>query len=238
MLVLHTWLIRISICCNEMYTNKPLDGYYCDGGYSTMDGNITQKLCTRACLISQVCATMAYNPVNGACLLAALPCVVARKQGEFMLMVFRKQEHVNCAVWVQDESGVIPGRILSLGDSHVGRVYNNGDLLVGNANQPGQNWNTYIAREGQQIYFPTEDLLTVHPNCTMAWLPYNAGDSLPSKAVATGGLANGRRLYSSLSFHAPANKWVIGTYAEGDTAAYYAYDGSNAVTLFDILVVV
>ena len=224
--------------CNEIYTNKPLDGYYCHEWYSTMDGNVTQELCTRACLISQECAAMAYNPANGVCLLVAVPCVMALKHGEFMLMVFRKQEHVNCAVWVRDESGVIPNRILSLGDSHVGRVYNNGNLLVGNANQPEQNWNTYIARDGQQIHFLTHDLLTVHPNCTMAWLPYNAGDSLPPKAVVTGGLANDRRLYSSLSFHAPANKWLIGTYAERDTAAYYAYSGSNAVTQFDILVVV
>ena len=70
----------------------------------------------------------------------------------------------------------------------------------------------------------------------MAWVPYTAGDVLPHKAVVTGMLATGRRLYSTLSWHASAGYWCIGSYAEGDTTAYYAYLGSNAVTKFDILV--
>ena len=232
----YIWLLRMSMGCKEMYTNKPLDGYYCNGEYSTTDNNITQEMCSRVCLISENCTAMSYNPVDGTCLLASLPCVVALKHNEFMLMIFRKQKRVNCAVWVQDEAGFVPDRILTQGDSHVGRVSANAGFLAGSAQLPGQNWNTYVAQEGMWKEFPTEDLLTVHPNCTMAWLPYKARDTLPPNAVVTGGLANGRRLYNTLSFHAPENLWLIGTYYEGDAAAYYAYGGSNAVTQFDILV--
>ena len=52
----------------------------------------------------------------------------------------------------------------------------------------------------------------------------------------TGMLANGHRLYSSLSFHAPTNLWVIGTYAEENIVAYHPYSVGNAVTQFNILV--
>ena len=70
----------------------------------------------------------------------------------------------------------------------------------------------------------------------MAWVPYKARDALPMNAIVTGMLANGRRLYSSLSWYAAVGYWRIGSYAEGDTAAYFAHGGSNAVTEFDILV--
>ena len=118
----------------------------------------------------------------------------------------------------------------------VGRVSVDGDVLVGQADIQGGDLNTHIAHKGEKIHFPNEDLLTVHPNCTMAWVPCKAGDVIPHTAVVTGMLASGRRLYSTLSWHASAGYWCIGSYAEGDTAAYYAYSGSNAVTRFDILV--
>ena len=154
-----------------------------------------------------------------------------------MLMIFREKEDLICVVWVQDEAGVIPDWILTHRDGcYVGRVSGNGEFLVGSANLPGEDWNTYIAYGGGHTYYPTEELLNIHPNCTMAWFPYKVGDVLPSRAMVTGMLANGHRLFSSLLFHAPANPWVIGIYAERDNAAYYAYSGSNAVTQFDILV--
>ena len=104
------------------------------------------------------------------------------------------------------------------------------------AYKPGENWNTYIAHNGNQIVSRNEDLLTAHPNCTVAWVPYKAGGVLPMNAIVTGMLTNGRRLYSSLSRHKPAGYLRVSSYAEGDTAAYYAHGGSNAVTEFDVLI--
>ena len=182
---------------------------------------------------------MSYNPVNSTCLLAAQPCVKAEKHDNFMLMIFRHQEHVDCVVWVRDRYGVVPYRMLTgPHNGQVGRVSVGTDILVGQACLPGKNWNTYITHNGRQIHFRNEDLLTVHPNCTVAWVPYKAGDTLPMNAITTGMLANGRRLYSSLSWYAAAGLWRVGFVAEGDTAAYFASSGSNAVTKFDILVFV
>ena len=182
---------------------------------------------------------MSYNPVTSTCLLAEQPCVKAEKRDDFMLMIFRPQEHVDCVVWVRDKYGVVPHRMLTgPHNGQVGRVSVGNDLLVGQAGLHGQNWHTYIAHNGNQIYFRNEDLLTVHHNCTVAWLPYKAGDTLPMNAITTGMLANGRRLHSSISWYAAVSLWRIGSYAEGDTAAYFAHSGSNAVTEFDILVFV
>ena len=70
----------------------------------------------------------------------------------------------------------------------------------------------------------------------MAWVPYRAGDVLPMNAIVTGMLANGRHLYSSLSWYTGLGYWRVGSYAEGNTAAHFAHGTSHAVTEFDILV--
>ena len=180
---------------------------------------------------------MSYNRMTSTCLLNKQPCVKAQKHDDFMLMIFRHQEHVDCVVWVRDEYGVVPDRMLTgPNNAQVGRIWVGNDLLVGQAYKPGESWNTYIAYNGNQIYFRNKELLTVHPNCSMAWVPYRAGDALPMNAIVTGMLANGRHLYSSLSWYAALGYWRIGSYAEGNTVAHFAHGTSHAVTEFDILV--
>ena len=236
LLLISGWPRIISAFCNLGYTNLPLDGFYCDGqGYKPPHG-VTQASCVHACIISPSCTTMSYNPVTSACLLAKQPCVKAERHADFMLMVFRELEHVDCVVWVRDQSGVVPDRMLTgPHDAQVGMVTVGNDLLVGQAYAPGRNWKTFIALNGHEISFPNEDLLTVHPNCSVAWIPYKVSDVLPPKSVVTGMLANGCCLYSTLHWHA-AGYWRIGYYVEGGIAAYYATGGSNSATEFDILV--
>ena len=167
-LQLYIWSTKQLLGCIESYANNPLNGFQCTDDKYGFYANVTQGLCTWTCLTSQQCAALSYNPLYGTCLLASQPCVLASKHDEFMMMVFRKQEIVSCAVWVQDEAGVIPDRVLPPRDGcHVGKVSVNGDLLVGNANLPGQNWNTYIAYKGGNTQYPTEELLTIHPDCAM-----------------------------------------------------------------------
>ena len=225
-----------TVYCKQRHTNRPLNGFRCNGQPFTSPRGVTQASCVHACVTSPSCS-MSYNPVTSACLLAAQPCVRAEKHDDFMLMIFRHQEQVDCIVWVRDQYGVMPDRMLTgPDDAQVGRITVGGNILVGQAYKPGDNWNTYIAYNGNQIVSRNEDLLTVQPNCTVAWVPYKAGDTLPMNAIVTGMLANGRRLYSSLSRHKPAGYLRVGSYAKGDTAAYYAHIGSNAVTEFDVLI--
>ena len=235
--ILYVMEVQSSALCNPKYTNQPLNGYYCNEYEYAQIDKVREDICKRACFQSEECGAMSFNPVSDTCLLATQPCSLAAKHDEYRLMVFRLQEHVDCAVWVRDQAGIVPARMVTTGSAgYVARIAVNGNVLVGNGNNPGQNWNTYIAHEGKQIYYRNQDFLTVHPNCTMAWIPFTAGNVLPRNAIRTGMLANGRRLYSSRSWHAPGNTWVAGVYAEDDTAAYYPYSTSNPATSFDILV--
>ena len=236
--VLYERTIESSALCNQKYTNRPLDGYYCNSHQYILNDNIREDICKWDCFQSRKCGAMSYNPMSGTCMLATQPCAVAEKHSEYRLMVFSHQEHEECAVWVGDQAHIVPARIVTTGGGgYVARIAVDGNILVGNGNRPRQGWYTYIAHEGRQIKYPNHDFLTVHLNCTMAWVPYTAGDVLPRRALVTG-MSNGRRLYSSRSWHASANTWVAGVYAESDSAAYYPYSASNAVTSFDILVAV
>ena len=237
MLILFQYPMGSWMICIQKYTNVPLDGYYCEGIMNIFSGLATEAICKQTCFRSPTCGMVAYNTVNGSCLLTSQPCAVARKHAQYRLMIFRQEKNVECTVWVRDQAGIIPDRVVTPDSlNYVARIAVGGDILVGSGNLPGNNWNTHIAHGGRQIYYPNQDLLTVYPNCTMAWVPYTAGDALPRKAIVTGMLANGRRLYSILSWKANIGQWVVGVYAEKDTAGYYPYSGSNAVTQFDILV--
>ena len=224
---------RQSVMTNSpRYTNRPSDGFLCVGH---VYDNTNENICKQACFGSATCGAMSFNPVSGICQLATQPCVLVEKHDEYRLMVFRPEEQVQCAVWVGAQAGITPSRAVTAGSStYVARVAIGGDVLVGYGLKIGDNFLTFIAHEGQMSNYPSQDLLTVHPNCSMAWVPYTAGDVLPRNALVTGMLANGRRLYSSQSWH--VSVWVAGVYAEEDTAAYYASGGSNAVTQFNILV--
>ena len=228
--------------CMQKITNAPLNGFHCGGRNHTVNGNNAKGACTHACITSTECSSLSFNHVTETCVLSEVPCVTATRLNGFELMIFRDQQDVNCAVWVPDEPGVLDNnRLLYVKNNGVGRVSVNGDLLVGRADKPGQNWNTYIPQPSTdiQVWYRTQELLTVHPDCTMAWVPHTAGDILPPKSIATGMLADGRRLYTIRDLLPPANTvWRIGVYTEGDTAGYYAHSGSNTVTDFEILVVV
>ena len=179
---LHIFVLLISILpmgawpyCSPRYTSRPLNGFYCNGKMYRPPFAGIQASCVHACITSPSCSAMSYNPVTSTCLLNKQPCVKAQKHDHYMLMTFRHQENQDCVVWVRDKYGVVPDRMLTgPNNAHVGRVTVGNDLLVGLAGYPGQNLNTYIAHNGNQIYFRNEDLLTVHPNCTVAWVPYKA----------------------------------------------------------------
>ena len=220
--------------CVQQFSNTPLNGFYCGGQNHTANGNNAKGSCKLACITSTTCFSVSFNPVTKTCVLSEVPCVTATSLNGFELMIFRDKQDVNCAVWVPDEPGVLDNnRLLYVKNNGVGRVSVNGDLLVGRADKPGENWNTYIPQPStdSQIWYGTEELLTVHPDCTMAWVPHTAVDILHPRSIATGMLADGRRLYTIRALHPPANiVWCIDVYTEGDTAGYFDHGGSNTVT--------
>ena len=103
---------------------------------------------------------------------------------------------MDCVVWVPDQSGVPDRMLTGPNDAQVGRVSVRGDLLVGQAYVPGRNYKTYTAQNGSEISFPNEDLLTVHPNCSVAWVPYKVGDVIPQKSYEYHAVSSNYRLQS------------------------------------------
>ena len=203
--------------CMQKITNAPLNGFHCGGRNHTVNGNNAKGACTHACITSTECSSLSFNHVTETCVLSEVPCVTATRLNGFELMIFRDQQDVNCAVWVPDEPGVLDNnRLLYVKNNGVGRVSVNGDLLVGRADKPGQNWNTYIPQPSTdiQVWYRTQELLTVHPDCTMAWVPHTAGE-LQRGCLLTAGVYTPSELY----FHRPIQCGVLVSILKGTLPA-------------------
>ena len=178
------------------YTNRPLNGYFCNANFLENATDVSQHQCVHRCLSNSQCTTLSYNPVGRYCLLASERCPSATLHPEFMLMVFRETErHPNCISWIRRDEAATD-RILT---ATMGHPYELGRLSEGNDQIPGfvRYGRLFIAdlNTNRERWVREYSVLVVSPSCTLAWVPYKAGDSLPNGAQQAGVL-NGVALYS------------------------------------------
>ena len=95
--------------CSQKYTNRPMQGYYCNCPYQTNITVTSHHYCTYRCISDSQCRVLSYNTVHYYCLLSMEPCVVADEHPDCMLMVFRLSETEQCVSW---ETGNIPRRMV------------------------------------------------------------------------------------------------------------------------------
>ena len=97
-------LMVLSTFCIQKYTYDPLESFSW-GASMHSQCKVTEATCKQACFGSPSCGMMSYNMVNGTCLLPSQPWAVARKREVYRLMMFRREENVECTVWVRDQAG-------------------------------------------------------------------------------------------------------------------------------------
>ena len=229
-------------CCvvgyTTMYTSRPLNGFYCPGAYHPNITDIDQQQCTRQCLIRQVCRVMSYNPIDRVCTLGEIPCVVAERLQNYMLIVFRAEIIVGCIIW-EPKSHPFPSRTVyytfiyaeALCGKQVGS-----DFLIGHGR--GDHLCYFGVRNAGIFYDMTSFVLTVNPICTLAWVPYVAGSTLPKNALVCGHLAAAGPTYCARIRHLLHNgniRIIFGYYSEWYKVAYYAFQGTKESTEIDIL---
>ena len=98
----------------ELYTNRPLNVFYCPGGLLKNISDIDQQLCTRHCLFHPAFRVLSYNQRDRFCMLGEIPCNVAENHTGYMLMVFKPSVSEDCIIWKSDP---LPSRTV---DSHLG----------------------------------------------------------------------------------------------------------------------
>ena len=99
----------------------------------------------------------------------------------------------NCLVWNQwDGSSEIPRAVRSdkLTRSVARKVQEN-EIYPGpmNAPSPGSDRACFVS-DGSVIMFRDAEILSVHPNCSLAWVPYTAEEPLQSHHNEPGGVSS------------------------------------------------
>ena len=116
------------------YTNRPLNGQFCNGNFYENVTDMSQHWCLHRCLSNSQCATLSYNPVGYYCLLGYEACSSATLHPEFMLMVFRELEQLDCISCVPRDDASTTDRLLT---TTVGPPYLLGLWREGNNQMPG-----------------------------------------------------------------------------------------------------
>ena len=225
--------------CSRKYTNRPMQGYYCNGPYQINVTVTSQHQCTHKCISDSKCRMLSYNTVRNYCLLGTEPCVVADKHPDFLLMIFRLSETEQCVSWETDN---IPKRMVeSLQHSPPGVVCRHRiaqDVHPGiGFPQTQENCHfTPPSRREKLAPWPDYELLSISSNCTLAWMPYTPGNILPTSAVQTGYITAVGHTYTARIYRSDLDSVKFGVYVPGESAAHYPYFGDKSSTLFDILV--
>ena len=220
------------------YTNHPLNGFFCPDGQLQNITGIGQQQCTRLCLLDQSCRVMSYNTKDCMCMLGDTLCDVAVRHPDYLLMVFRSKETVDCIIW-KHKSVPLPSRTLytystiyqiALCGKQVGP-----DFLIGQGRADHYSY-FGVRSTGGQNYGWNASVVTVNPVCTMAWIPFVAGSTLPRTALACGYLAVVGPTYCARIITAEDGELTFGYYVEADEVAYYAWGGASRATKMDILI--
>ena len=172
----------------------PYEGRYCAG-----EGTVTPKLlpheCLYICLQSPTCRAYNYTVTEETCTRFTSPCPQAYSDPLMEYVVFRETPVHQCYEWVTYNSGDPLGERMTATDSPwciVSRLQVNGNDVVSYfVTDSDHCWGTFEKTEYSTKQGYRCERLRVVEGSTPFWVPYKAGEPLPSRAVIGGTMANG-----------------------------------------------
>ena len=219
----------------------------------TYDWSLQKEIPVHECMMQCMqrnCHLVSYNQPDGICLISDRPCVVLEPRPGFVSQALRTSPASECVQWVKFVSASdYPARLVEILSVRVTvaivKFLHGGDLLPGklekSANQ--QVVSVYSRREfGFDHPTSAVEFLTVHPMCSLIWLPYSATTPgpLPYGAVIAGRKQDGTPLYPARSFFAlpQTQEYTAGYYDPQTREAYFGLFGTRVLREIDILCVV
>ena len=178
------------------------------GTFCTMSGlqfHSPPKLCIHACLESDSCIAFSYNATDGTCTLTSEPCPLALSvpgTDKYMFAVFSEKPLAQCFLWLPinrydpvDDRAIIFKHYLS--DAAVARLKKNNVTTLGYEALVGKCYAS--TPDSGKVHARTDgwtcERLRIVNGCTAIWVPYNAGETLPTRAVTGGAMTNGDVMY-------------------------------------------
>ena len=232
--VLIAWCtsIQISSQCLSRYITPPIDGYSCQLAFYKNISDISSQSCVATCVSDGIWWTLSYNHPGMYCIVAHEACVSAETTPDFFMMVLRTNYTQPCVEWIpfsnsQGHQYGYPERAIigfSAANRHgtVARALTGQKLLTRMSTTYA--YKDYLSDSNGTPTVLTIgfDILVVHNQCSTTWMPYRAGDPIPTGAVASGSEIS-RDKYVIDPVGSPYVQY--GSYTIGDTHGHYLNGG-------------
>ena len=199
--------------------------------------------CRYICLQSTTFKAYNYNVTEGTCTRFASLCPQAYSDSTMECVVFRKTPINQCYEWVPYNPGDPLDERMIATDSPsyiVARLHVSGNNVVYFSTITDACWGKLEGTQysTQQGYLC--ERLRVVEDCTIFWVPYTAGASLPSPAVIGGVMANGdvANVVKFDCIYRGTVKSLFGYYTEGATHAISSYGGTTRLSATMMMMIV
>ena len=238
--------LHISVCeksCRHKFTRPVSSGYRCvtETEEYTHITDIQPHICTYRCMQRQGCRIVNYNTRQNTCSLSKDGCILLKKDESFPVKVLSTIQRSECLQWQPppppvsgDTSAVLSNMCHQSLECYVGR------LKIDNAIVPGKYLHggsvIYSVLYGTEISNGVQEILTVNQECQVAWMPFNASDTLPTGAVLGGHLEKGDQELYVVRARAGPTLIPLGFYDPVSAPGYLPYYGVQEVTDMEILV--
>ena len=241
--------LRTAICddnCHHKLTRPELPRFRCvteSEVYTDIIG-IEQHMCTYQCIRRNDCSIINYNTEKNTCHLSNDPCVALEGDDTFQvnnLGLFHRSE---CLRWLPTSSFENSETVISPDCHHletvcyVGRLISSTNILPGKYMRESDKVGTvFNGNEVTHIHFSSiKETLDVRPGCQLTWMPFSAGDVIPTGAVEGGFLeSNGATLYVIRAPAGPRTA-IFGYYDPASNSGYVPHFGPVLVIEMELLV--
>ena len=232
--IAHTCTTQSTFVLRE--ENFPNVGMYCPMP-SLFSSKIPLHHCKLNCIHSSQCVALNYNESDGTCIELSSPCVQADKDPTMLYMMFNKREQRHCFTWIVRKH---------LMAKHTRLLYNTfGDVKVARIIYQTGFYPAYLSANGARCYTGTGtqklsskkyvcEVLVLSPSCTAAWVPYEAGQPIPTGAKTAGPTMDGEATYPVMfAPNGNPDKYRIGYYtvANGYGTIIYSHALHYATTM-------
>ena len=163
-------------------------GFYCDNNVCVVLQGMVLHHCKLVCL-RKLCAGLSYNFANGTCLIHTKPCVNASLHPDYELILFQPSRPYPCIRWVDSP----PLRYVTKDYQGVARNKRDNQWVPGKHLLGSQITCTVWA--SAETCGQGAEYLEVGDHCSVAWVPYTAGDPVMAGAVLGSTLSDGTPLY-------------------------------------------
>ena len=214
-LMLRTGVYATDICTNT-FIKEPIHGCYCPADANTIQlFHVPHYICTHYCVSALQCSVLSYDVNEGLCLMHKEKCkqMVQDTEQVFSSVIFHWRSK-QCISWLPNEGCVPDGaRFVRMDNvnSIAVRLHYNNEILPGRFEKLKVKTVTLLNGAKDVRVYPdsTMEFLVVSGTCSVAWVPYIAGNQMHPKAVVGGQRANGQPLFV-------ASLWTTSIYMKSE----------------------